>query len=92
MRITGGSATQGGGIAMQPARPALTIRQSLIDGNTATGPTATDAGGGIFIQGQTFGDDGHDRGLDDLPQHARATAAASASLNNTQQPIRSCAA
>jgi hypothetical protein len=46
VRVTGGTALRGGGIAMQPAST-LTIAQSLIDHNTATfasGVTSGDAG------------------------------------------------
>ena len=42
----------GGGIgALGPI--ALTITQSLIDGNTATGTALTDIGGGLYLLGQT---------------------------------------
>ncbi|HEX6021030.1 MAG TPA: right-handed parallel beta-helix repeat-containing protein, partial [Solirubrobacter sp.] len=53
VRITYGSGTQGGGIATQGSAR-LEISQSLIDGNTATGATVSDLGGGIYIEGQTL--------------------------------------
>jgi hypothetical protein len=55
-RIVGGRAQQGGGIAITAgaANTALTVRQSLIDGNSATGTTTAAAGGGLYIAGQTF--------------------------------------
>ena len=52
VRITGGSAPQGGGLAALGAG-SLTIQSSLIDGNTATGTALTATGGGIYVQGQT---------------------------------------
>jgi hypothetical protein len=52
VRITGGSAPQGGGIGALGAG-SLTIQSSLIDGNTATGTALTDIGGGLYVQGQT---------------------------------------
>jgi CSLREA domain-containing protein len=54
-RIVGGRAQQGGGIAITAgaANTALTVRQSLIDGNSATGNTTAAAGGGLYILGQT---------------------------------------
>jgi hypothetical protein len=52
VRITGGSAPQGGGIGALGAG-SLTIQSSLIDGNTATGTALTAAGGGLYVQGQT---------------------------------------
>jgi hypothetical protein len=53
VRITAGSANQGGGIAITGAT-SVTIRSSLIDDNTA-GTGTSDIGGGIFIQNQTSG-------------------------------------
>ncbi|MDA0164688.1 Ig-like domain-containing protein [Solirubrobacter ginsenosidimutans] len=52
VRVTGGSAPQGGGIGVLGAG-SLTIQSSLIDANTATGTALTAAGGGIYVQGQT---------------------------------------
>ena len=53
VRVVGGNAAQGGGVAALGAT-ALTIQSSLIDGNTATGTALTAAGGGVYVQGQTF--------------------------------------
>ncbi|MDA0164684.1 hypothetical protein OM076_30735 [Solirubrobacter ginsenosidimutans] len=53
VRITGGNAAQGGGVAALGAT-ALTIQSSLIDANIATGTALTAAGGGVYVQGQTF--------------------------------------
>ena len=52
MRVTGGRAPQGGGIAAAGAS-ALTIARSLIDANVATGASLAEIGGGIYVQGQT---------------------------------------
>ncbi len=55
VRVTGGSAPQGAGIATSGAGAAttLTIRQSLIDTNTASGTAITAAGGGLYVGGAT---------------------------------------
>ena len=55
VRVTGGTAQQGGGIAASGVGTAtsLTIRQSLIDGNNASGAAMTAAGGGLYIFGAT---------------------------------------
>ena len=55
VRVTGGTAQQGGGIAASGAGgpTSLTIRQSLIDGNNASGAALTAAGGGLYIAGST---------------------------------------
>jgi hypothetical protein len=54
VRVTGGQAPQGGGIAVSGGGSStpLNIHQSLIDGNTATGVSGT--GGGLSIAGATF--------------------------------------
>jgi CSLREA domain-containing protein len=51
-RITGGTAPQGGGIGALGAA-SITIRSSLIDNNFTTGADISNAGGGIYVQGQT---------------------------------------
>jgi hypothetical protein len=53
VRVTGGQAPQGGGIGSSGVggTTTLTIRQSLIDGNIATGVSGT--GGGLYIAGAT---------------------------------------
>jgi len=55
VRVVGGQAQQGGGIAINAGAPntILTVRQSLIDGNSATGTTTAAAGGGLYILGAT---------------------------------------
>jgi hypothetical protein len=55
VRVTGGQAPNGGGIHVQGGGngSVLTIAQSLIDNNTATGSAGSGLGGGIYIEGQT---------------------------------------
>jgi hypothetical protein len=55
VRVTAGSAPQGGGIAVQAAGSGatLTVSQSLIDTNNASGTALTAAGGGVYIEGST---------------------------------------
>ena len=55
VRITGGRAQRGGGIAAVASSSGgtLTINQSLIDGNTATALTTADLGGGIYSSNAT---------------------------------------
>ncbi len=52
VRVAGGSAPRGGGIATAGST-ALTISRSLIDGNIATGTANSDLGGGLYVEGQT---------------------------------------
>lgn len=50
VRLTDGQAANGGGLGSSGAS-SLTIRESLIDTNTATGGGT---GGGVYLEGQTF--------------------------------------
>ena len=52
VRVAGGRAPQGGGVAAVGAS-ALTIARSLIDANVATGASLAELGGGVYVQGQT---------------------------------------
>jgi hypothetical protein len=52
VRVTGGTAPRGGGIATAGAA-ALSISQSLIDTNVATATSNSDLGGGLYVEGQT---------------------------------------
>jgi hypothetical protein len=52
VRVGGGTAPRGGGIATAGSST-LTISRSLIDGNTASGTTSNDLGGGLYVEGQT---------------------------------------
>jgi hypothetical protein len=52
VRVTGGTAPRGGGIATAGAA-ALTISRSLIDTNVASATSNSDLGGGLYVEGQT---------------------------------------
>ena len=55
VRVTGGQATNGGGIAVAGGANAghVDIAQSLIDGNNATGTNNSGLGGGLYLGGST---------------------------------------
>ena len=92
VRLFNGRATRGGGLAISAAGGTnqLSISQSLIDGNVATGTTSADSGGGLYVEGSTG-----DVAVTITDRRSRATrrpTAAGSAWPTTAAPTRSYAA